>query len=73
MIEDDIAHIKQALLNRQNDVFRNACEQLDGIADLLRDYQRYMGKSGRAVMGEQYQQRQPESYDPYGVPTQRRN
>lgn len=84
-MNDDIDRLKHALLQRQNEVFRNACEQLDGIAELMRAYQYYMGRSGRAVLGDRYQQpmapppparqraRAPDGteFDDWGVP--RRN
>lgn len=72
-MEDELARIRAALMQRHNDVLRNAFEQLDAVGDLLQAYSRYMSRSGRAVLGSEYQQRQPqqEYFDPDAWPTRR--
>lgn len=69
-MEDDIARIKQALSQQQSEIFRNAADQLDAIADLLRAHRFYMARSGRAVLGEQYRNPSP-AFDQYGQPNRR--
>lgn len=70
-LDQDIERIIEALEQQERDVLSNMVRQLRAIKDRVRSNKSYMAESGRAVLGDQYQQRQPDSYDPHGFPTRR--
>lgn len=73
-LEDDIERVIDALEKQEREVMSNMIRQLRAIKDRLRSNRYYMAESGRAVLGAEYQQRQPQQqdyFDPDAWPTRR--